>query len=90
MKCNTYDCEEEACYWENVEGDKVKLCKGHAKGMTIYQDKEDVINQYFPKGDPRRGEALVVLAQAYLDGQKAFRLALRTKLGDRTLHAEDL
>ena len=32
---------------------------------------QESIDQYFPKGDKRRGEALVVMAISYLEGIKA-------------------
>ena len=72
---------EETLSYENVERARVWLCEQHGKAFNRYQDKDDVIDKYFEKGDKRRGEALVVLAQSYIDGQRDLRLVLREILG---------
>lgn len=33
----------------------------------------ETIDKYFPKGDERRGDALVVLATAFLDGRRTIK-----------------
>ncbi|HEY0090074.1 MAG TPA: hypothetical protein VGB37_14605 [Candidatus Lokiarchaeia archaeon] len=74
-KTDSYSIEETTkiylCEKCNEEQTKEKIVlEQRTNAQEIIQTKEDVIDHYFPKGDNRRGDALVVLAQAYIDGKK--------------------